>query len=207
MARRSDTDNVRKVCGCVKWKECAHPWYVSYREGKELVNGKIRERGLRKRLSLLVGREPKDYAGAKIEARRAIVAWKDGLDATTLIPGDRPTLAALLQQYGERPGGAPAKSGPLEKVVVNGRAFGEWPADAITRDMIEAFRRARAVEPVARQMRAGEDQPALQDIEEPDDADIAETQDRDQGHRAPLPRPAAAAPRPAPELISDPSAG
>ena len=48
MARRSETDHVRKVCGCAKWKECAHPWYVSYREGKEVgPSSKVRERGLR----------------------------------------------------------------------------------------------------------------------------------------------------------------
>ena len=36
MPRKSRTDNVKKICGCVKWKECAHPWYVDYREGKEI---------------------------------------------------------------------------------------------------------------------------------------------------------------------------
>jgi hypothetical protein len=46
--------NVKKICGCAKWKECAHPWYVDFREGKETINGKVRERGLRRRLSLLV---------------------------------------------------------------------------------------------------------------------------------------------------------
>lgn len=143
MARQSRTDNVKKICGCAKWKECAHPWYVNFREGKEVVDGKVRERGLRKRLSLLVGREPVDFADAKAEARRAIVAWKDGLDARTLIPGDVPTVAVLLDQYGQRPGGAVAHTGPIEKVIVNGRRFGDWRADTVTREMIEAFRRER----------------------------------------------------------------
>src|SRR5262245_50461756 len=100
MARRSDTVNVKKICSCAKWKECAHPWYVNYREGKELdpKTGKMRERGLRKRLAPLVGREPRDYSDAKAEAQRAIVAWRDGRDATTLIPGDAPTLAKVLEE-------------------------------------------------------------------------------------------------------------
>jgi hypothetical protein len=58
MPRQSETGNVTKICGCAKWKEYAHPWYVDYREGKEIdpQTGKVRERGLRKRLGPLVGR-------------------------------------------------------------------------------------------------------------------------------------------------------
>lgn len=79
MARQSDSGHVRKICDCVRWKECRHAWYVSYREGKEIgPDGKTRDRGLRAKLEPLVGREPVDYADAKAEARRAIVAWKDG---------------------------------------------------------------------------------------------------------------------------------
>lgn len=143
MARSSQHGNVKKICGCAKWKECTHPWYVTYREGKEAVNGKVRERGLRKRLSTLVGREPVDFADAKTEARRAIVAWKDGLDATALLPGDAPTVAKLLAGYNERPGGAARDTTPIERVIVNGRRFGDWPAASVTREMVEAFRRQR----------------------------------------------------------------
>jgi hypothetical protein len=28
MPRKSRTENVRKICGCAKWKTCAHPWYL-----------------------------------------------------------------------------------------------------------------------------------------------------------------------------------
>src|SRR5262245_30044698 len=143
MPRHSKTGNVKKICGCVKWKECAHPWYVNYRDGTECVDGKIRERGLRKRLAPLVGREPTDFADAKMEAQRAILAWRDGRDARALLPGDTVTVATLLERYGQRPGGATRGTGPIENVVVNGRKFGKWPADTITREMIEAFRRAR----------------------------------------------------------------
>lgn len=143
MARKSENGNVKKICGCSKWKECKHPWYVDYRQGKEIVDGKVRERGLRKQLAPLVGREPKDFADAKDEARRAITAWKDGRDATTLIPGDVPTLAKLLGEYAQRPGGAGRDTGPIERVIVNGRPFGEWHAEAITREMVEVFRRQR----------------------------------------------------------------
>jgi hypothetical protein len=55
MARRSETGNVTKICGCAKWKECAHPWYVAYSEGKDDTG---RYRRLRGRLADLVGREP-----------------------------------------------------------------------------------------------------------------------------------------------------
>lgn len=143
MPRQSGTGNVKKICGCVKWKECAHPWYIDHREGKELHNGKVRERGLRCRLGPRVGREPIDFQDAKKEAQRAIVAWRDGLDARQLLPGDVVPLATLLERYGERPGGAAASTGPIVRAIVNGRRFGDWRADAITREMIEAFRRQR----------------------------------------------------------------
>ncbi len=147
MARRSETDHVKKICGCVKWKECGHPWFISYREGKEVgPSGKVRERGIRCKLSTLVGREPKDFADAKAEARRAIVAWKDGRDARQLLPGDAPTLAMVLDEYGKRPNGAPIdryQRGPMLTTVVNGKPFGEWGAAEVTREMVEAFRRKR----------------------------------------------------------------
>jgi integrase len=147
MPRKSATDNVRKVCGCVKWKECAHPWYVWYREGKELgPNGKLRARRLRRKLAELVGREPVDFADAKTEARRAIVAWQDGRDARELLAEDAPTLAAVLDAYGHRPNGSPIdrfQRGPILKTMVNGRPFGEWRATDITLEMIKAFQRQR----------------------------------------------------------------
>lgn len=147
MARSSKTDHVKKICGCAKWKECAHPWYVYYREGKEIgPNGKVRERGLRCRLSKRVGREPVDYADAKAEARRAITAWKDGRNAKDLLPADRPTLATLIDSYRKRPDASPSEAdqvNPIVTTVVNGRPFGEWHADEITRDMLETFRAKR----------------------------------------------------------------
>lgn len=148
MARKSRTDNVRKICGCAKWKECAHPWYVNYREGKELdpAAGKVRERGLRAKLEPLVGREPVDFADAKAEARRAITAWKDGLDARTLLPGDPATVATVLDEYGKRPNGAAIdryQRGPIVSTVVLGRKFGEWRAADVTREAVEVFRQQR----------------------------------------------------------------
>src|SRR5688572_16537487 len=105
MPRTSKTDNVRKICGCAKWKTCTHPWYVWYREGKELGRGgQVKERGLRQRLGPLVGREPVDYADAVNEARRAILAWQSGRDPKQVQPADEPTLAALLEAFDkERP--------------------------------------------------------------------------------------------------------
>ena len=135
MARPSRTDHVKKICGCAKWKECTHAWYVDYREG----SGK-ETRALRCKLEPLVGREPVDFGDAKAEARRAIIAWKDGRDARELLPGDSPTIAAVLEAYGQRPDGSPIdkyQRGRIEKTVVNGRAFGEWRAEHVTRELIE----------------------------------------------------------------------
>lgn len=147
MPRQSRTGNVRKLCDCAKWRECSHPWFVHYREGKELgPAGKMRERGLRRKLADLVGREPVDFRDAKTEAQRAIVAWKNGRDARELLPGDSPTLATVLDAYGQRPGGAAMdryQRGPIVKTVVNGRLFGEWRAADVTREMVEMFRRQR----------------------------------------------------------------
>src|SRR5215831_13435155 len=116
MALTHKNGYVKKICGCAKWKECSHPWYVDYREGSKY--GKKAEKILRKKLAPLVGREPVDFADAKAEARRAITAWRDGFDATQLIPGDGPTLASLLDEYGKRPDGAPIdrfQRGPIVK--------------------------------------------------------------------------------------------
>ena len=107
---------------------------------------KVVENGLRHKLAPLVGREPVDFADAKAEARRAIVAWQDKRSACELLPGDAPTLATLLDSYGTRPGGAALpkyRSTPIVKAVVNGRPFGTWRAAEITREMVEAFRRQR----------------------------------------------------------------
>jgi len=76
-----------------------------------------------------------DYADAKAEARRAIVAWKDGRDARALLPGDAPTLAMVLEADGQRPDGAPIgryQRGPIVTTMVNDRPFGEWRAAEIT---------------------------------------------------------------------------
>lgn len=141
MSRPSKTDHVKKICGCAKWKECQHCWYVFYREG-EGKGGAV----LRKKLAPLVGREPVDFGDAKAEARRAIVAWKDGRDAREVLPGDALTIAALIDEYGKRPNGAPIdrfQRGPIVRTKVGGRPLGEWQAVDITRELLEAFRRQR----------------------------------------------------------------
>ena len=48
MAYASKTDHGMRVCGCAKWKDGAHLWYVNHHEGNEAWSGgKIRERALR----------------------------------------------------------------------------------------------------------------------------------------------------------------
>jgi integrase len=93
-----------------------------------------------------VGREPTDYADAKAEAKRAIVAWRDGKDARGLLPGDPKTLAIVLDEYNNRLGGAPIdkyRRGAIVNVVINARKFGEWPADGVTLEMLESFQGQR----------------------------------------------------------------
>lgn len=137
MPRTSKDGNVGKICGCVRWKECAHPWYVHHQ---------AKGRRFRRNLDNLIGKHCVDIAAARAEARRAIVAWTDGRDPRDVQPGDRPTLAQLLEAYRKRPGASAAEEAqarPIERVTINGRRFGACHADEITRDMLEAFRRAR----------------------------------------------------------------
>jgi integrase len=147
MPRQSATGNVRKICSCTKWKTCTHPWYIDYREGKELgPAGTLRERGLRCRLSKLTGREPDDFADAKAEARRAITAWQAGRDARDLQPDDASTLATVLNEYCQRPGSSPTdayRHGRIVRTVVQGRPFGAWPLRDVTREHVEAFQGQR----------------------------------------------------------------
>ena len=90
MPRKSATDNVCKRCDCVKWKGCTHPWYLDYQH----ENVRYRDN-----LDKLIGRHARDFAEAKDEARRAIVAKLDGRDPRGLVPTDDPTLDAMLAAY------------------------------------------------------------------------------------------------------------
>jgi integrase len=137
MPSESKTDHVRKRCDCSKWKECSHPWYVDYQEGK---------RRYRPNLDKLIDRHPVDFVEAKKEARRAIDAWLDGKSAADLLAADRPTLATLLEAYRKRPDASASELyqvKPITTTKVNGRPFGEWHADEITREMIETYRSQR----------------------------------------------------------------
>ena len=39
MAYASKMDNGMRVCGCAKWKDGAHLWYVNHHEGNEAWSG------------------------------------------------------------------------------------------------------------------------------------------------------------------------
>jgi integrase len=141
MARASKTEHVKKICGCAKWRDCAHPWYLDVQKDK---------RRHRRNLDVLIGRHAGSFADATTEARRAIVAWESGRDARDLLPVDRPTLAQLLEQYGKRPDAAKHEDhqiAAVARVVVTGpdgpRPFGEWRAETITRPAVEQFRAVR----------------------------------------------------------------
>jgi hypothetical protein len=131
------------MCGCAKWKECAHPWYVAYKAPKDHAT-RPGER-FRKNLDVIAGFHATNLGEAKIEARRAIVAWLDRRDPAKLQPTDRPTLTQILESYSARPGGHvdAYQIGPIKRTVVQGRAFGEWRAADITREALDAFRTQR----------------------------------------------------------------
>lgn len=140
MPRQSQTDNVRKICACAKWKTCAHPWYLDY---KDKTKGR-----LRRNLEKLIGRRPVDFMDAKIEAKRAIVAWLDGRDPKGIVPSDDPTVALLLTEYDrEKPRVDRWQVGRILKTELHSpsglRRFGDWRASAITPDTLKEFRRTR----------------------------------------------------------------
>src|SRR5437879_2153745 len=129
MSHHSTTGNVTKFCGCVKWKECAHPWYVDFQEGQHRY---------RRSLDALLERHPVDFAEARAEARRAIVTWRG-----RLLPGDRPTLGELMTDYGRREGAPAAEKYHVDVITrarVDGRTFGAWCAADITTTALERFR-------------------------------------------------------------------
>lgn len=135
MPRKSQTDNVRKICGCAKWKSCTHPWYLDYQRDK------VRYRD---NLDVLIGRHAVDFAEAKDEARRAIVAKLNGYDPKRIVPSDDPTLAQLLTEYlSERPRRDRWQPLVITKTLVGGSRFGDSPISTITTDTIKQFQRVR----------------------------------------------------------------
>ena len=135
MPRSSQTENVRKICGCAKWKTCAHPWYLDYQRGK------VRYRD---NLDKLTGRHAKDFNEAKDEARRAIVAKQEGRDPKGLVPSDDPTVAQLLEEYDrEKPRKDRWQVGRIGRAVVAGRVFGQMRGSEVTADTLKAFRKTR----------------------------------------------------------------
>lgn len=147
MPRKSATDNVRKICGCKQWKTCAHPWYVDFKADK--YHPRRPSERYRKNLVAIAhqqGRTISTLREAQDEARRAITAWLDCRDARHLQPSDRPTLATVLKTYRQRPNagaGEAVQVKPIISTVVQGQPLGDWRADAITREVLDAFRRQR----------------------------------------------------------------
>lgn len=139
MPRKSQTDNVRKLCECAKWKTCTHPWYLDYQRAKTRY---------RDNLDLLTGRHAVDFSQAKDEARRAIVAKLEGRDPKGLVPSDDPTVAQILAEYDqEKPRKDRWQIGRITSTkvpTVDGlRPLGECRASTITPDTLKAFRRQR----------------------------------------------------------------
>jgi integrase len=139
MPRKSSTENVRKICGCAKWKTCAHPWYLDYQREK------VRYRD---NLDKLIDRHCKDFAEAKDEARRAIVAKLEGRDPKGLVPADDPTVGELLDAFdAERPRQDRWQIGRIKAtdvLIPDGiRPLGTVRASTLTPDILKAFRAKR----------------------------------------------------------------
>lgn len=139
MPPKSATDNVRKICNCVKWKTCKHPWYLD--EQRDGVR-------YRDNLDKLLDRHADTFQEAKDEARRAIQAKVDGRDPRGLLPADDPTLAELLARFdSEKPRSDRWQIGKILKTEVRSatgpRAFGKWRLSAIATETLQEFRRLR----------------------------------------------------------------
>jgi integrase len=139
MPRQSATDNVRKICGCAKWKTCAHPWYVDYQRDNVRY---------RPNLDKLIDRHAPDFLAAKDEARRAIVALLAGRDPKSLLPDDDPTVAQILEAYDRvRPRVDRWHVGRITRAPLASplgvRPFGEWRASVVTTDTLRQFRQTR----------------------------------------------------------------
>lgn len=139
MPRQSRTGHVRKICGCAKWRTCAHPWYLDYQRD----NVRYRDN-----LDKLTGRHAEDFNKAQDEARRAIVAKREGRDPRGLVPADDPTVAQLLAEYDrEKPRKDRWQIGRINSTkvpTVDGlRELGQCRASTVTADMLKAFRRER----------------------------------------------------------------
>ena len=142
MPPKSTTDNVRKICGCVKWKTCLHPWYLDFQRDK------VRYRD---NLDKLIGRHSGDFMTAKDEARRAIDAKLQGRDPKDLVPDDDPTVVQLLADYLRDKPRTDAKQahwqiGPIVRLKLQSpagpRPLGEWRLSAITTETLREFQRA-----------------------------------------------------------------
>lgn len=142
MPARSKSGNVKKLCDCARWS-CAHPWYVDYKAAKDHPT-RPNER-YRKNLDELTGRHAVDMREAQAEAMRAITIWLDGRNPADLQPEDRPTLAQVVDTYQRRPNASDAKYliGPILRTKVQGRPFGKWHVEEITREALDAFRKQR----------------------------------------------------------------
>ena len=151
MPRQSRTGNVRKVCGCSKWKECGHPWYVEFKAPKRHPRRGVSTahptgQRFRQNLRPLIERHPQDFTEAREEARRAIVAWLAGRDPRDLQPNDRPTLAAVIDAYEKRPGATKAgrwQIAPITRTAIDGHPLGSWIFETITMQVIEQFQQSR----------------------------------------------------------------
>ena len=141
MPRHSRTEHVRKRCDCgrKKWSDCTHPWYLDY--GRDKVR-------YRENLDTLIGRHAADFATAKDEARRAIVAKLEGRDPKGLVPSDDPTIAQLLAEYDrEKPRQDRWQIGRIIRVEISTvegmRKLGAVRASSVTAETLKAFRRKR----------------------------------------------------------------
>ena len=138
MPRKSATENVAKICSCVQWKACAHPWYVDL-QGRGNHPRRPNERY--RRISIWPAARGDVLREAQDEARRAITAWLDGRDpsACNRAIGRRSRSA---RGYRRRPEASPRPtSGEAHHAAEGaGAAVRRVAMSDITREALDAFR-------------------------------------------------------------------
>jgi len=148
MPQLTQTNHIRKFCGCArgKWSACPHAWYLDIKAPKDHP-GRPDQR-YRKNLDLILGYHPATLSEAGRQAGPVIEAWLSNRDPREIQPADRPTVAQTLTQYGHRSDVGRREHEqvkPITETMVLGRPFGTYRLAELTPDLLEAFQTERPV--------------------------------------------------------------
>ena len=143
MPRKSQTDNVRKICDCTQWRLCAHPWYLDFQA--PIIRATASN--LRSRFAAVpAGTTPPQ------KTKHAARSPQGSKAATRLL--SRPTIRPsrkMLEAYGRRPASTSRKFGSIVATKVDGQPFGEGRMARHAR-YARAFRRHGRASPANRDL-------------------------------------------------------